>query len=325
MAQVRLETARSLAYLDLLGNLGPVLEEAAVEWVVLKGPVLAEVSYRGALRGYTDLDLLVPARQFKTAVRALGEAGAVPTERDWPLLLSNAKGEVSLSVADSPLVDLHWHLVYLRSARERFRIPTDALLERRQRIQLRGVDAWILEPTDFAIHVALHASFAGVERLRRLLDIERTVACRAPDWDLFVRRCRAWRVALPVSVMLESARRVLGAPVPADVLRKLTGGRLDRFAVRQLSAWVPSGPLPGGRSVRTGLTRCLRDGWLATSAEFAREVWRTAAIDFRTALDRSADPRHPADAGGFERYVAMVNRTDHYGHLAYEEPRRFTF
>ncbi len=126
------------------------------------------------------------------------------------------------------MVDLHWHLVYLRSARERWAIPTEDLLERRQPVRLKNVDAWSLDPHDFLAHLALHASFGAAQQLRRLLDIERTVANWAPDWERLVQRCRAWRVGLPVSVMLNRARRTLGAAVPAEVVEELAGGRPNR-------------------------------------------------------------------------------------------------
>lgn len=292
IAQDLLETSRHRTYVDILETLGRVLDGAAVNWAVLKGPVLAEVAYAGGARGYTDLDLLVAPGQFETAVRALAEAGVIASQRDWPPSATNLKGELSLLIAGLPVVDLHWHLVYLHSARERFQIPTEALLERRQQVVLQGVSAWVLEPTDFVIHVALHASFAGVHRLRRLLDIERTIIYRPPDWDLLVERCRAWKTQFPVAVMLQSAQRTLGASVPSDVLRELAGTGLGHVVANQLSAWVPSGRLPGGRAIRTGLTRCLRDNWRATSAEFARETWRIAT---RTSPARKQPPdRLPA-------------------------------
>jgi len=205
-------------------------------------------------------------------------------------------------------------------------IPTDELLERRRWVQLGAVGAWALDRTDFAAHVALHASFAAVEQLRRLLDIERTLANQAPDWEVLVQRCRAWRVGLPVSVMLNRARQNLGASVPDDVVRELAGGRLERLVVRQLGGWVPSGHIPGGRSVKNGLTRSLRDGLPATATSFAAETWETLGkLLHPEPLERS-DTRHPLhDAGGpagFERYVEMVESTDRYGHLRRRELRR---
>jgi len=183
---------------------------------------------------------------------------------------------------------------------------------------LKDVNAWSLDPHDFLAHLALHASFGAAQQLRRLLDIERTVANWAPDWDVLVQRCRAWRVGLPVSVMLNRARQTLGAAVPAEVVEELAGGRPNRLMVRQLSEWAPSGRIPGGRSVKNGLTRSLRNGLLTTASEFADETRQAIAQSLH---QRAARPRKPDHSDGrsisaeFESYLEMVERADRYGHL----------
>lgn len=308
--------ARHQAYLQLLGRLGAALDGAGLTWVVLKGPVLAELSYRGTPRGYTDLDLLVPAHQFRAAVEALREAGAAPADQDWAQLVRVAKGEMNVAVHGAPMVDLHWHLVYLRSARERWAVPTDDLLGRRRRTRLGAVDAWALDREDFAAHLALHAASGAVQQLRRLLDVQRSTAHEPPDWEVLVRRCRAWRVGLPVSVMLHRAARALGAAVPEEVVSELAGGPLNRALVRRLGEWVPAGRLPGQRSVSNGLTRCLRDGLWSTGAEFAAGSAQALAELLRLPSGSGAGrPAVPPGPGGLEGYLAMVERSDRYGHL----------
>ena len=315
--EARRDAVRHLAYLGLLGKFAARLDQAKVTWVALKGPVLAELSYPEVPRGYADLDLMVAPGQLRQALCALENAGAVVAE-DWPLVVKAAKGELTMAVHGLPMVDLHWHLVYLRSARERWAIPTEDLLERRQPVRLKNVDAWSLDPDDFLAHLALHASFGAAQQLRRLLDIERTVANWPPDWEMLVQRCRAWRVGLPVSVMLNRARRTLGAAVPAEVVEELAGGRPNRLVVRQLSEWSPAGGLPGGRSVKNGLTRSLRDSLLATAGELASETRQAIADLLRpraTGPDTSDNRDGPGLSAGFENYLEMVERADRYGHL----------
>ena len=180
----------------MLGKLAAALEQAKASWVVLKGPVLAELSYPEVPRGYADLDLMIAPGQLREALCALQSAGAVVAEPDLPLVVKGAKGELSMAVHGLPMIDLHWHLVYLRSARERWAIPTEDLLERRQPVPVEDVDAWSLDPHDFLAHLALHASFGAAQQLRRLLDIERTVANWPVDWEMLVQRCQAWRVGV---------------------------------------------------------------------------------------------------------------------------------
>jgi hypothetical protein len=317
--EARRDAVRHLAYLGLLGKFAVALDSAKVAWTVLKGPVLAELSYPEAPRSYADLDLLVAPGQLREAANALQDAGAGFAELDWPRLVKRAKGELSMTVHGLPMVDLHWHLVYLRSARERWAIPTEDLMGRRRRVRLKGVDAWSLDPDDFLAHLALHASFGAAQQLRRLLDIERTLANGTPDWQLLTQRCRAWRVGLPVGVMLNRARRTLGADVPEEVVDGLAGSRTNRLVVRQLGTWVPSGRMPGGRCVQNGLTRSLRDGLLATAGEFAGETGQVIA---QLLLPSATGPDKPGHGGGrgvsagFESYLEMVKRADRYGHLA---------
>jgi hypothetical protein len=310
------DAVRHLAYLGVLGKFAVALDEAKVTWVALKGPVLAELSYPNMSRSYADLDLMVAPWQLRKALSALAGAGAVVAEPDWPRVVKGAKGELTMAVHGLPIVDLHWHLVYLRSARERWAIPTEDLLERRQRVRLKDVDAWSLDPSDFLAHLALHASFGAAQQLRRLLDIERTVASRAPDWEVLVQRCRAWRVGLPVSVMLNRARRTLGAAIPEEVVEELAGGRSHRLVVRQLSEWVPAGRMPGGRSVKNGLTRSLRDGLSATAGEFAGETRHAIAQLVQPRATVPGEPgRGPGGSAWLESYLEMVERADRYGHL----------
>lgn len=216
------DAVRHLVYLGLLGKFAAALDQADVSWVALKGPVLAELSYPRIPRGYTDIDLLIAPGQLREALDALATTGAVP---DWPSITKGVKNQLSMTVHGLTMVDLHWHLTDVGSARVRWAIPTEDLLKRRQRARLKHVDAWTLDPSDFLAYLALHASLQATQQLGSLLDIERTVASCAPDWEVLVGRCRAWGVGQPVSVVLNRARRTLGAAVPAEVIKDLTRGR----------------------------------------------------------------------------------------------------
>jgi hypothetical protein len=325
LEQVRLEAVRHMGYLGLLDRSGKALNEAEVPWAVLKGPVLAELSYQQTTRGYSDLDLLVPAAQFATAIRALEAVGLVLAQRNWPVLVKGARGQLTMRNADQS-VDLHWHLVWKWGTRERFLLACDEMLARRRRASLGGISAWALEPTDFAAHVALHACLAGAHQLRWLVDIERTVTNQPPDWDVLIRRCRAWRVGLPVSVALSRARQSVGAPVPERVTRELAGGNLNRLLASQLDHWSPGGHMPGGRSAGAGLTRALGDNPLSTPASFASETWESVIGFLRPEPAGTTNPRSLGyDSGGpegREHFIEMVGTADRYGHISKQDLRR---
>jgi hypothetical protein len=323
VAQVREDALRHFGFLTVLDKFAVAFEAAGVDWVVLKGPVLAEIIYGSTSRGYTDLDLMVPARQLRQAIAALETAGADLPVADWAEMTRSVTGEFSMAYAGTPFVDLHWHLVNTGTARRRYALPVGEVMDRRQRVRLGPLEAWSLEPTDFAIHVALHASFSGSQRLRRLLDVERTLANRPPDWDALVERCRSWRVGLPVSVALNRARDTIGANVPDEVVAQLAGSNLHLFVVRQLSSWRPTGRLPGGGSVRNGVARSLRDNLVATTAQFAHE---TREIVTKLLSPRHTDggrsDGHAGNSGDLDRYLDMASSTDRFGNLTRERLRK---
>lgn len=78
-----------------LHRLATTFEAAGIDWLVVKGPVLAETVHRSvALRSYSDLDVLVRPRDLGGALDALESAGARVLDRNWLLLRRDLKGEV---------------------------------------------------------------------------------------------------------------------------------------------------------------------------------------------------------------------------------------
>ncbi|HET9059904.1 MAG TPA: nucleotidyltransferase family protein [Acidimicrobiales bacterium] len=314
----RTEAIRHIGYLRYLDTYAKALDAAGASWAVLKGPVLTELTYDGTPRGYSDIDILVAPRHFQLAVAALASAGLSLYHSNWPLLTGSARGQLTLARNGAPLVDLHWHTMYKRSAREHFQVPTEEILERRRSVDLGSTKAWTLETVDFTLHVALHAALSGGHRLRWLVDVQRCAARVDLDWDELVTRCLSWKAGLPVAVAFERARRCTGAGVPKEVVETLAGSSGRRALVRSLSGWSPGGYLPRARSAKTSLTRSLRPTWSATAGAFAAEV----AMGLRELVQpglpeqsRARLARHCGGQQGFDAYIRMVQSADRFGHL----------
>jgi hypothetical protein len=315
-----------LAMLDLIEAIGAEFEHANVKWVVYKGPVLRELSYQGPWRSYVDLDFLVSPNDLKGAVQALEKVGAVVGTQDWPGLIKNAKGELALSIYGSPLILLHWHLVWHRGTRERLMLPTDELLERRQQVPLGPITVWSLDPADFIAHVALYATYTPSQRLKALLDIERTVANHPPDWDALVERCNRWKINLPLSASVNCAVHTVGAAVPSQFIATLIDNPLENLVLRMLDTWTPTGRLPGGRSLKVGLSRSLRSSVAQTGTDF---LSKSAQVLTGLAHSRilktgasSASDGEPSEMYNFEAYSRVISGTDQYGHISAHEIRR---
>ncbi|MBI1758403.1 MAG: nucleotidyltransferase family protein [Actinobacteria bacterium] len=280
---------RTLSDLDLVLD---VLAGFNVTPLVMKGPVLAELVYRRPdLRGYVDLDLLVPATEFPLALSGLERAGCTVYERNWPLVRDRRLGALRLTTPAGGVLDLHWHIFYEHAVRAAMPVDVAVLRERARTVLLGGRQVRTLDPLDTLAHVAVHAALDGGDRLVWLKDIEQALLYRAvPDWEALAERAGQWHAAPGIALMLHRARRVLGAPVPGAVLGQLVPDRAWRGLVRGSDA-VP--PLSAGRaSLGRAVARAARSDGPASRRELARR-----ATAFLHGRDRERfDPDDPESA-----------------------------
>lgn len=282
-----------------LRRLAPILNESGVPWAVIKGPAMVELVYGDpGLRPYSDLDVVVAPAGFDRVLSTLAEAGLRPLDRNWTAIRRQMFGELHFLLDGDVPLDLHWNFVNLY--RGRIRIPTGDVLDRARPESLAGVKVPVLEATDALLHLALHATLSGADRLIWILDVARAIEARPPDWELLVRRAREWHIGAPVGLMLDRARRTLGAEIPAHVTDELLGRgyRILSSAVDRISPWqlaegrLTSGSLLLTRSMGLGIAGAM--AWLA-----ARTV-------------RHFDPREPrrssaaTPSGGRNEFEAFV-------------------
>jgi hypothetical protein len=183
-----------------------------------------------------------------------------------------------------------------------------------------------LDPADFIAHVALYATYTPSQRLKALLDIERTVANHPPDWDALVERCNRWKINLPLSASVNCAVHTVGAAVPSQFIATLIDNPLENLVLRMLDTWTPTGRLPGGRSLKVGLSRSLRSSVAQTGTDF---LSKSAQVLTGLAHSRilktgasSASDGEPSEMYNFEAYSRVISGTDQYGHISAHEIRR---
>lgn len=229
-AQARLQAIRRISLLERqriqfsLSLRLLALSEHNIPVVVLKGAYLAEAVYSDpAMRLMSDLDLLVQADDLERALAVLSEQGYTP-------LYTFKLDELRLALHSLPplgkagayTIDLHWTLAPPTSP---FHIPLAELWQRSQAVNLAGKPTRTLAPVDLLQHLCLH--FAYLEYfsngLRPLCDIAWTVQSFGDglDWELLVIQSQAWRAQRCSWLALETAVRLLGAPVPAEILDTL--------------------------------------------------------------------------------------------------------
>jgi hypothetical protein len=279
----RTHATRTAAHLRVLADLDGVRDALSAEglpFLVLKGPVLSEHLYPSPdLRTYEDLDLLIPPGSFERAVDALRRSGSLLLDRNWALTRSDTRGQLHLQLPMGTLADVHWHLLNRENVREGFAIRTDDLFERRREIRVADRVLATLDAVDTLLHVALHASLSGGDRLVWLKDIERVLIVDQPPWDAVVDRARAWRAGRSIAIALARSRRSLRAPVPEDVLDALFASRSWRRISEMLDRRFPTEGSVGRDSPAVLWAQLTRDtGTATTRALVSRASRRLRAL-----------------------------------------------
>jgi Uncharacterised nucleotidyltransferase len=274
----RTHATRTAAHLRVLADLDGARDALSAEdlpFLVLKGPVLSEHLYPSAdLRTYEDLDLLTPPSSFERVVEALRGAGSLLLDRNWALTRADTRGQLHLQMPMGTLADVHWHLLNRENVREGFAIRTDDLFQRRREIRIADRVLPTLDAVDTLLHVALHASLSGGDRLVWLKDIERVLIVDQPPWDAVVDRARAWRAGRSVAIALARSRRSLGAPVPEDVLDALFASRSWRKISEMLDRRFPTEGSVGRDSPAVLWAQLTRDTGTATTRALASRASR---------------------------------------------------
>lgn len=292
---------RAVAGLRLVGD---VLGRE-VPWVVVKGPVLSALAHdRPDLRGYGDLDVLVPAEAFASALQALESAGAVVLVDDWAHLRAVLHGEVTLRLPTGGLLDLHWHLLLDPETRQAFPLSMTAMLARRRVVEIGPQEtAPALDAADTLLAAALHCCLSGADRLVWLKDLDGLVHAGVP-WAETLERARSAGAELALVSMVERARRVLGTP-PARALAAARATHRHWLRLVTLAdRWSLPRPLSGRGSVARLVTRATREDSRAS----ARLLTARAVLWARHQAPRraGAPTAGHSDARERSRYLAAV-------------------
>jgi hypothetical protein len=209
-------------------------------------------------------------------------------------------------------LDVHWTLLFDGALRDRFAMDIDGALGRARTVRVADADVPTFDAADTLNHLCLHAAMDGGSRLIWMKDVERCVVVDAPAWDEVVERALAWRIGVPVGLLLARARHSLGAPVPSTVTRRLLGGIGSAVAAGVDAGW-PVGRASDRGSPARLLARSARATMPETWRELGGRVGRLRARNLREVVrparktSRSA-PLHRSSATGATRatFVASV-------------------
>jgi len=304
------EAARALRIQSDLVAAASLLDAAGIRWMVIKGPVLAELCYGDPLlRTYSDLDLLVDRNDFARAVEVLEAEGAELQDRNWELIERERRGQLHFRLRLGTFADVHWHLLNRESVRRSLAVSMSEAFERARSVGIAGIDVRTLDPIDTLIHVAMHATTSGGDRLLWLADVRACVVAAPLDWRELVDRARRWRVGPLVGLALDRSRRAVGTHVPDAAIGALFGDRGLRAIGAAVDAVWPPSASTGGPTPSILWAEVVRQGWAATASTAWARIARTAA----NRRDDSARVDRPVvvptgDASTRERFLQSVAR-----------------
>jgi hypothetical protein len=268
-----------------LAEVVEALRGEEVEAIVLKGGALAPTVYQDpAQRPMSDLDLLVRPEQMERAGAVLASLGfrlsaSLPARMvrfqqrfgggvEWQ---RSAQGELTY-------LDLHHHLVGVDWCWAAFPVEREAVWAAARPLDLDGAPAWQLSAEDTLIHLCLHPALHGyASPLMGYADIDRVIAAAEGPrlWPRLVERAERFRVKTVVYWGLQQAHRLLGTPVPADVVAALEPGGPRLRVLRWLAPLDPESVLQGAGREPSGVRQGLIYAALADPmGAGAGMVWR---------------------------------------------------
>ncbi|OGO04186.1 MAG: hypothetical protein A2Y73_05215 [Chloroflexi bacterium RBG_13_56_8] len=225
-----------------IGRVLSQLTESGLEYLVLKGPVLAQRVYPDpGLRTFNDLDLLVRERDWTVAHEALVGMGFKSLEnlaQPPPKLVPQAVlYEQKYQHPQGELwVEVHYGDLLNTGLASR---DVEGFWERAERLELEGVPLCALSLTDQLIHLCAHAHYHGYTRLNWFSDLAfllRDHGARI-SWPQLIETVRREEAQVPVFYTLVFLQALLGVPVPADVLCEI---RPDAFRLWAHERFLPT-------------------------------------------------------------------------------------
>jgi hypothetical protein len=270
-----------------------VLGPAGVPVMLLKGAAYLKLGLPVAHRRVlSDVDLLVPKEQLRSAEQLLLDAGWEPQKlnpydqryyRNWMHELPPLRRR-----GHSLELDLHHNLLppsgRLQPDPQRLWREADAL----------GDGLWCPCPTDLLLHSAAHLFEAGDLQggLRDLVDIQGLLLAFAPQRDFcrnLVPRAQELDLVRPLGYALDCARLLLHAPVPAEMLEALrragahspTASLTRRLMLRVLAPRAPEQGAPPLAS----LLLYMRSHWLRMPPSLLLRHLTRKAVRRSTAAD----------------------------------------
>ena len=186
-----------------------VLDGAAIDWRVTKGPAVAHLDYPDpSLRCFGDLDLLIHPDCWTAALHTLADVGFVRTAAELRAGFDLRFGKgATLEGLDGAEIDLHLRLSIGRFGATS--LPTD-LFGPPAPLALGGRALPALRAEHRLLHACYHASLGGFRHRRALRDVAQITLVTGADWRATVGQAEAWKGSVVVAAAVCEAWECFG-------------------------------------------------------------------------------------------------------------------
>jgi hypothetical protein len=249
---------------------------------------------RSDLRVYDDLDVVIDREAFPKAIDVLEAAGFTLLDRNWDLIRRERRAQLHVSLALGTVGDVHHHLLNRATVRGSLSLPMSDLFERARTVDLGSVQVRTLDPVDTLLHLCIHASLAGGDRLLWMKDVEQALRARSMPWDEIIGRARRWRAGPLVAVVLRRSRSQIDAAVPEKIIESLFHSRSRSIVSAGIDAAWPSNRSTGRVTPSVVWAQVIRATWTSTVDAFVRRAIRRLR---KTTHRGEEDWQHPVDDG----------------------------
>jgi hypothetical protein len=254
-ADALLERHRDAMAWALMGErhlirLGTDLVALGVEFVLLKGPALAHVSYADpSWRPYADLDLLVKTRDWRTALDFLGRSQFSRKTPEPRPGFDERFGKAATHIGPEGFpVDLHRTFVLGPFG---LWMQPEELFETTSVVEIAGRPFRRLDDTALLIHACMHAALGSLPVLiLPVRDVAQVLGTATVDWALFADRVARWRLGVVVQHAFVMASEVLGFSLPEET-RPFVQARPSRTERRVLASYTSDRHSRGGTALST--------------------------------------------------------------------------